>query len=158
MANTSINVISEGQPITYELINQIISTVNSVKQTTEEINQVIEVYGGERLGRAEDRKIIIQAGDFRLNFNEGTSTKAARANAEVSFPTQSVFSKRPYVTLAVEDGTSSSKGGKNSFITTTVTDLTTKGFTVRARRLTTNANVEEDSVRIHYIAIGTAAR
>lgn len=158
MANTNINVISEGQPVTYELINQIINTVNSVKQTTDEVSQVIEVYGGQRLGRSEDRKIIIQAGDFALNFNEGTGRRATRATAEVSFPTQSVFSVRPYVTLAVEDTTSSAQGGRDSFITTTVSDLTTKGFRVRARRLVTNANTEQDIVRIHYIAIGTAAR
>jgi len=158
MTETNINVISEGQPVTYELINQIINTVNSIKQTSDEVSQIIEVYGGQRLGRSEDRKIIIQAGDFPLDFGEGNSPKAARATANVTFPTESIFNTRPYVTLAVEDVSSSSQGGKNSFITTTITDLTTKGFTVRSRRLTSNANVEKDRVRVHYIAIGTAAR
>ena len=157
MANTNISVISEGQPLTYELINQIISAVNSIKQTTDEINQVIEVRGALIGGNEEDR-VVFQAGKVELDFSGASKASAARAVAEVTFAQKNAFSKVPYVTLGVQDPTSNRQDGRNTFITTVVTDLTTKGFRIRARRLTTNANTEADQVVVHYIALGTAAR
>lgn len=157
MTNTNISVISEGQPLTYELINQIISTVNSIKQTTDEISQSIEVQG-DLIGSKDEEKVIFQAGTATLDFSGASKTSAARATARVKFSDRNVFSRIPYVTLGVQDPTSSEQGGKNTFITTVVTDLTTKGFIIRARRLTSNANTERDQVTVHYIALGTAIR
>jgi hypothetical protein len=151
---TNLNVVPEGSPLTYELINQMINAINDLQKGDGGLNQIIDVYGA-RIGTKEDDKVLIFAGEFDLKFSAVSSgqSKSLTARQQVKFPSRNNFTKKPYVAIAIEDPSVGS--GNTSFIIATLSDVKRDGFLVRARRLLSpKGTAEADKVKGTYIAIG----
>ena len=69
-----INAVSEGQPLTYELINQIINEVNKIKEVPEDFGQSVEVYGPD-LGMSEEDTVKIVTGEYEFSLTAKDLTR-----------------------------------------------------------------------------------
>lgn len=141
-----INPISDGQPITYDLLNQIISQVNDVTSYTDEVRQIIEVYA-QGVGLREGNKVAIAAGSIDVRVDPNIKN----INIEGTFRNVS-FNENPYITATVIDrrGGPSGQGIQASVIT--ITELTKSSFKARVSVI---SPVEQGTtIKVHYIAIG----
>jgi len=142
-----INPISDGQPVTYELFNQMIAAINNIEDQQEELqNQVIQVFGDNLSSQGEVVKIA--CGAVELSFAE----KNANASAEATFSKRVAFSKRPYIALSVKDPSVNTI----TLPVPVIFEVTRTGFKVRARRLTSGVKDKDvvDKMVLNYIAVG----
>lgn len=142
-----INPISDGQPITYDLLNQIISQVNDVTSYTDDVRQIIEIYG-RGIGLREGNKIGIAVGSIVVSVPPNTQN----IDKDVADTFHKVtFNEKPYITATVVD--QRAKGGQGiqaSIIT--ITDLSKEGFKGRVSLI--NQIETGTTINVHYIAIG----
>jgi hypothetical protein len=144
-----ISPISDGQPITYDLLNQIISEVNRATSSiyTDEIKQIVQVFGNN-IGRKEDDKVVIAVGSVRVDVKTNSATVDP-----IVFPNNVGFDIAPYVCVTLVDQRTNEKSGQGiQFANVSVTNLTKTGMTVKIDLL---RSVERPTaISLHYIAIG----
>jgi len=146
-----INTITDGQPITYELLNQIIEQVNEVQVEQSDIKQIIEFYG-DNLGRREDDRIKVACGSQSIRLEKGKT----RFTENIKFPSNVGFDARPYVTATVIDNRLGTSGDGTSYAALTIVNLSKAGFDIRLDLI--QAPSRNTSLVIHYIAVGPGAR
>lgn len=150
-----INAISEGQPLTYELINQIINEINKVKEIPDDFGQNIEMYGPD-LGMSEQDTVKVATGVYEFNIKAKDIVK----DIEVPFrsrKTGTIFNKgNVVVTATVVDTATGKAGGGTQMATLTITGVTKTGFKARVQIL---KSVEKNvTMKINYIAIGAGPK
>lgn len=139
-----INVLSDGQPITYGLINQIINSINDLEPPERDTNQAIDVYGkGIRRGDNE-RIVIISDTESPVTI----SKNSIATNIEVKFK-NGVFSSPPVVTATLVD---SRRGDGISLANLTITEVAKTHFKAKIKLL--QAADSETNLKINYIAVG----
>jgi uncharacterized protein (UPF0335 family) len=143
----TIQIPSDGQPLTYELLKQIIDQVNRVSSSDlNDVKQIVNVYG-EGISQQEDAKAAIVTGGIVITLQKGNNY---RTTQPITFP--AVFSANPYVTVTIVDvNTAKAEGGVNGAVATVVA-LSKNGMTVKIELL--KEVPVNTSVRLHYIAIG----
>lgn len=143
-----VNPISDGQPLTYELLNQIINAVNDIKVEQRDIRKsIIDVIANNIKGD-DDEIVKVRLGTLELEFIKGE----AGARKSVTWGSRVTFTEKPFVAISVEDPTE-----KNIVLPVPVLfNVTKEGFSVRAKRLTAGVQdgVSADTLLVHYIAIG----
>jgi hypothetical protein len=141
-----INPISDGEPVTYELLNAIINQVNSIVIPTDEQAQIIKVYGNT-IGRKEDDVVKIAVGSQEVNVTATGIVNDIRFN----FPDGSNFQAAPYVTASIIDYKNEGQG--ISIGSLTITSITNQNFTARLKLITDLKKAT--TVRVNYIAVGS---
>ena len=150
-----INAISEGQPLTYELINQIINEVNKIKEIPEDFGQNIEVYGPD-LGMSEEDTVKIVSGVYELE------VKAKDITKQIDIPFRSgksgtIFNKdNVIVTASIVDRVHGKDNGGVQMANLTITNVTKTGFEAKIQIL--KAVKKNVSLQVHYIAIGAGPK
>lgn len=145
---SNLTAISDGEPITYALLNQIIEQVNSltVAETTQK--QTINVYG-ETIQTAENDVVNIAVGQQPLT----VSAKGGKQDVPIKFPKNVEFKAVPFVTATVVDYKGEGQG--ISFANVTIIQINKGGFTARVRLV---SELKKDTeINIHYIAIGSGS-
>jgi hypothetical protein len=141
-----INPISDGQPVTYELLNQIIEQVNKVSVSdTTDVKQIVEVRG-RGIAYQENDRAVIAAGKITIAIPKTQSIPIQT----VTFPV--TFTQTPYVTLTIVDTSISKTTGGLQAATATVVELnqTTMKVIIKLIRQVEVAT----SIQLHYIAVG----
>lgn len=149
---TSITPISDGQPITYELINQIIGSINNLSKSTNEAGteRIIEVFGPNI---SATNNVQIYTGEFFINFGNIRNAKESTATAQIQFGNKP-FTAIPYVIMSVVDP-SNDDNSEISYVSLTAIDITRNGFTCKARRMVAGKdNKNKDKLKVNFIAIG----
>lgn len=146
-----LNTISEGQPITYELINTIIAKLQDIPTLTENFGQDIEVYGKD-LGQSEKDRVKIVTGikQFEIKAND------INTNFSVAYEKGGNFSKDNIVvvcSIVDRDTSAGKKGGSGvQMANATITKISKTDFEVNVRILKSVKN--NVALELHYIAIG----
>lgn len=148
-----LNVISEGQPITYDVLNQIIQDLNNLqKNVPEDTDQNIEVEGPD-IGRSDQDSVKIISGikQFDIKGNDIV------VNVDVKFP-KGNFSKNSVVVVAsvIDKNFGQGAGGGAQMANATITNISTNGFVARVQIL--KSVKKQVSLELHYIAIGAGPR
>lgn len=149
---TSLSPISDGQPLTYELINQIIGAVNNLSKSSSEAGteRVIEVFG-PNITATNNVQIFI--GEFILNFGNIKNAKESTAKATVQFGNKP-FTSNPYVVMSIVDP-SNDEASDISYVSLTAINITKSGFTCMARRLVAGKDAKnKDKLKVNFVAIG----
>jgi hypothetical protein len=143
----TIQIPSDGQPLTYELLKQIIDQVNRVSSSDlNDVKQIVNVYG-EGISQQEDAKAAIVTGQRVITLQKGNNSRTTQT---ITFP--AVFSANPYVTVTIVDiNTAKAEGGVNGAVATVV-GLNKNGMTVKIELL--KEVPVNTSVRLNYIAVG----
>jgi uncharacterized protein (UPF0335 family) len=143
----TIQIPSDGQPLTYELLKQIIEQVNRVSSSDlNDVKQIVNVYG-EGISQQEDAKAIIVTGERVVSLARGNNSKTTQS---ITFP--AVFSATPYVTVTIVDvNTAKAEGGVNGAVATVVA-LSKIGMTVKVELL--KEVTVGTTIRVHYMAVG----
>lgn len=147
-----INPISDGQPITYDLLNQIITQVNSMTSPNYEKMQFIEIIdSGNLLSKTETEKTVIVVGKERIILD----AKKRQVDKEVTFPSDANFSATPYITTSLIDTKLGPSGAGLNYGDCTIIDRGKGNFKVRVS-LVAPKDVET-GIEINYIAIGPSS-
>jgi hypothetical protein len=143
-----INPISDGEPVTYELLNAIINQVNSIVVPSDDQAQIVKVYGNT-IGRKEDDVVKIAVGSQEVNV---TATGVVN-DIKFNFPDGTNFQSSPYVTTSIIDYKGEGQG--ISIGSLTITSITNQNFTARLKLITDLKKAT--TVRVNYIAIGSGS-
>lgn len=147
-----VNPISDGQPLTYELLNQIINAVNDIKIEQEDVKRSIIDVLAPTIKGADDEIIKIRCGTLELDFSKGE----AGAKTSVTWGDKVNFSEKPYILVTLEDPTVSAK--EHLLPVSVLYNVTKNGFSIRAKRVTANPNTTSaDQIIVNYMAIGPSA-
>lgn len=140
-----VDAIPDGQPLTYEIINQLISQVNKIKDVPEEEEQLIEISTPKVNVNNKDQVAKIHASikDFTLAKNDSNK------RVEVNFPKET-FTDNPIVVASIMD-MDKSVGGI-SMANLTIIEVTNKGFVARVQTLKSSKDLI--NLKVSYIAIG----
>lgn len=150
-----INAISEGQPLTYELINQIINEVNKIKELPEDFGQNVEVYGPD-LGMSEEDTVKIVSGVYEFDI------KGKDISRDIDVPFRSrasgtIFNKdNVVVTASIVDRERGKSGAGIQMATLTITNITKTGFEAKVRLI--KSLKDTVTLQVHYIAIGAGPK
>lgn len=144
-----INQISDGQPITYELLNQIIEQVNKVSTSDlNDVKQIVEVIGSG-IKRTEDARAIIAAGSITVVIPKTSNIPIQT----IKF--SEIFAANPYVSVTIVDVNTSKQDGGLNAATATVVGLTASEMQVKIQLI---RQIESaTSIRLHYIAVGPSS-
>jgi len=143
-----INPISDGEPVTYELLNAIINQVNSLAVPADDQRQIIKVYGNT-IGRKEDDVVKIALGALDVE----VPTTGVVKDIKFNFPDGTNFKSTPYVTASIIDFKGGESGQGISIGSLTIKSISSQNFTARLK-LITDLN-KATTVRINYIAVGS---
>ena len=138
-----INLINEGEPVTYELLNKIINKVNKFSDTDNDSSnaQVIKVSG---IPSTEDNMVKVAVGSRKVNV-----LKAEEKEVTIDFPEN--FKTNPFVVANIIDVLPKQQG--ISFGAVTITEITKQNFTAKIKLFTEEK--KNASININYIALGT---
>lgn len=143
-----INQISDGQPVTYELLNAIINQVNSIVIPADDQKQNIIVVGNT-IQTAEDDKVVIAVGSREVDI----PVSGSKDENDIKFPSNTGFKAIPYITTSIVDYKGAGQG--ISFANATITSITKESFSVRVRLV--SELKKPTTVRLNYIAIGSGS-
>lgn len=143
-----INQISDGQPVTYELLNGIINQVNSIVIPADDQKQNIIVVGNT-IQTAEDDKVVIAVGSREVEI----PVNGTKDENNIKFPSNTGFKAIPYITTSIIDYKNAGQG--ISFANATITSITKESFSVRVRLV--SELKKPTTVRLNYIAIGSGS-
>lgn len=152
----SIPRISDGQPVTYEFLNILVDAVNKLSNPeTGGANQDIEVTGSSYSLNKND-PVAIVVGRFTLEFGALTGRASGSVRAKtIQFDGQ--FKNTPLVFLSAVDDTADA-ANTTSYISVVATKVSKTSFTCRGRRTYAGKKaVQEDTITVNFVAIGTAA-
>lgn len=153
-----VNAISEGQPLTYDLINEIINQVNQVKELPDDFGQSVEVYGPD-IGMSDQDTVKIVTGSEDFAFGVNDSSKSI----EIKFKPQKnkngvIFSKNQVIVVAsVVDTEINKAGGGIQMANLTITSITKSGFEATVQILKADSK-KKLNMTVNYIAIGAGPR
>lgn len=139
-----INTISNGQPFTYQLLNQIIEEVNNIKQPEENVDE-IDVFG-PGLNNNTKPKIIFGKDDVTVPKDQTTFSGTANFNS-------SFTNDNPIVIVSLVDR-QAGNGVQMGHIT--ITSISNKNFEYRIRL--TKARGKDVSFDINYVAFGATSK
>jgi len=144
----TINPISDGQPVTYELLNAIINQVNSIVIPADDQKQNIMVVGNT-IQTAEDDKVKIAVGSREIDI----PVSGTKDENDIKFPSNTGFKAIPFITTSIIDYKGAGQG--ISFANATITSITKESFSVRVRLV--SELKKPTTVRLNYIAIGSGS-
>jgi len=144
----TINQISDGQPVTYELLNAIINQVNSIVIPDDDQKQNIIVVGNT-IQTAEDDKVVIAVGSREVDI----PVSGTKDENDIKFPSNTGFKAIPYITTSIIDYKGAGQG--ISFANATITSITKESFSVRVRLV--SELKKPTTVRLNYMAIGSGS-
>jgi len=140
-----MNTISDGQPFTYELLNNIIENLNALKEPEEGDEEFIEIDG---TGKNEKRKpkIIFNRTDDIIPANQTS------VDNTVKF-TSNFENDNPVVVATLIDP---EKGGNIPVGYVVITGVTNHNFSYRIKLI--RKREKSTSVRLNYIAFGYTSK
>jgi len=138
-----INTISDGSPITYELINTMIQEINKIKELPEDSNQNIVVRGPGLANNNNTAKIIAGREKITLGAND------LALNKNIKFVNNGFSSDNPIVTASMVDA--DDEGGVQ-LANITITEVNKSNFTVKIKLL--KARKKAVNFTVNYIAVG----
>lgn len=144
----TLNQISDGQPVTYELLNAIITQVNSIVVPADNQKQNIMVVGNT-IQTAEDDKVVIAVGSREIDI----PVSGTKDENDIKFPSNTGFKAIPFITTSIIDYKGAGQG--ISFANATITSITKESFSVRVRLV--SELKKSTTVRLNYIAIGSGS-
>jgi hypothetical protein len=144
----TLNNISDGQPVTYELLNAIITQVNSIVIPADDQKQNIRVVGNT-IQTAEDDKVVIAVGSREID----VPVSGTKDENDIKFPSNTGFKAIPFITTSIIDYKGAGQG--ISFANATITSITKESFSVRVRLV--SELKKSTTVRLNYIAIGSGS-
>ena len=144
----TLNQISDGQPVTYELLNAIINQVNSIVIPADDQKQDIMVVGNT-IQTAEDDKVKIAVGSREIDI----PVSGTKDENDIKFPSNTGFKAIPFITASIIDYKGAGQG--ISFANATITSITKESFSVRVRLV--SELKKTTTVRLNYIAIGSGS-
>jgi hypothetical protein len=144
----TLNQISDGQPVTYELLNAIITQVNSIVIPADDQKQNIRVVGNT-IQTAEDDKVVIAVGSREID----VPVSGTKDENDIKFPSNTGFKAIPFITTSIIDYKGAGQG--ISFANATITSITKESFSVRVRLV--SELKKSTTVRLNYIAIGSGS-
>lgn len=144
----TLNQISDGQPVTYELLNAIITQVNSIVVPADDQKQNIMVVGNT-IQTAEDDKVVIAVGSREIDI----PVSGTKDENDIKFPSNTGFKAIPFITTSIIDYKGAGQG--ISFANATITSITKESFSVRVRLV--SELKKSTTVRLNYIAIGSGS-
>lgn len=152
---TSIPLISDGQPVTYEFLNLLVGAVNKLsKPDTDGSDQDITITGGTGFSLPKSSGVSVVIGTFTLNFGSIKNAKQSTAKATPKFSGE--FKDPPLVFVSAVDP-SSDTNEDISYLSLTVTQTSATQFTCKARRMVAGKDsTNKDKITVNYIAIGRA--
>ena len=152
---TSIPLISDGQPVTYEFLNLLVGAVNKLsKPETGGEDQDITITGGTNYSLPKSSGVSVVIGSFTLNFGSIQNAKQSTATATAKFSGQ--FKSAPLVFVTAVDP-SSDTNSDISYISLTVTQVSAAQFTCKGRRMVAGKDAtNKDKIDVNFIAIGPA--
>lgn len=146
----TLNNISDGQPVTYKLLNDIIDQVNRIVIPEDDQKQDIMVVGnGNTIQTAEDDKVRIAVGSREID----VPVSGTKDEPDIKFPSNTGFKAIPFITTSIIDYKGAGQG--ISFANATVTSITKESFSVRVRLV--SELKKPTTVRLNYIAIGSGS-
>jgi hypothetical protein len=154
MSSNIVPPISDGQPITYEFLNQVVSAVNKLGKTESgESNQDVEFRGvGYSLNKRDS--ILVVVGKFSLSFDSLSDITTSTRKKTLSF--NSNFKQPPLVFLSAVDE-SAEKQDDTSYVSLIATDISKSAFTCRARRTLSGKKAQSgDKLVVNFLAVGPA--
>lgn len=140
-----LNTPSNGQPFTYQLLNQIIEEINNIKQPEENVDE-IDVYGPGLNNNTTKPKIIFGKDDVTVPKDQTTFSGTANFNS--SFTNDS-----PIVIASLVDR---QEGNGVQMGHITITSISSKGFSYRIRL--TKSRGKDVSFDVNYIALGATSK
>jgi hypothetical protein len=141
-----INTISDGQPFTYQLLNQIIQSINDIKEPEEGNEELIEIRGPETSNSKNKPLVIFDSDTLTIPENQ-TSRDATRAFRGGG------FNSNPIVIATLVDPEA---GGTVPIGYLIVTKVTNNNFTYRVKLL--RKRTKSTNVEINYVAFGTTSK
>lgn len=139
-----IPALSDGQPLTYELINKIIEKLGSIKEPAEDQSPNILFFGPNLKQTSKDTTIVI-CGSHSFNM----PANAPSNPVTVKFKSGKKFIKPPIVTANIVDPV---KGGSPDMATLVITEQKVDEFVVKVSVL--KSNKKAIPLQINYIAVG----
>jgi hypothetical protein len=143
-----LSPISDGQPVTYELLNAIINQVNSIVIPADDQKQNIMVVGNT-IQTAEDDRVKIAVGSREIDI----PVSGTKDENDIKFPSNTGFKAIPFITASIIDYKGAGQG--ISFANATITSITKESFSVRVRLV--SELKKTTTVRLNYIAIGSGS-
>lgn len=139
----TLNLINDGEPITYQKLNQMIQRINELDKTSdsEDQQEQIIVVNGSTIGNKD--KVRVEVGSKKIIVPKGEEKEIS-----LDFPVP--FSNNPYVVCNVIDILPKQSG--ISFGAVTITEITKKAFSAKVKLFSEEKSV---SVNVNYIALGT---
>ena len=142
-----IPALSDGQPLTYELINKIIEKLASIKDPVEDQSQNIEVYG-PNINRTSRGRTKIVSGTQAFNLSSDSVEQIFTIEYNKG-KAGTLFTKVPIVTATIVDP---ERGGSPEMATLTIIEQSPKEFKVKVKVI--KSKKKNIPIRINYIAIG----
>jgi hypothetical protein len=154
MSSNIVPPISDGQPITYEFLNQVVSAVNKLGKTESgESNQDIEFRGVSYALNKKDSVLVVM-GKFSMEFGSLANVSSSTARKTIKF--NGNFKQPPLVFLSAVDE-SADKQADTSYVSLIATDISKSAFTCRARRTLSGKSAQKkDELVINFLAVGPA--
>lgn len=142
-----VDPIQDGQPITYELFNQLIDAVNNPKGN-DKTQQDVEVYILKQLGPKIEKTAVIDAGTVSFTMPKNDTTKVVNIKYK-----SANFTEVPVVTATLLDTVK--KGGGISLANITIIDVSKDSCDIKIKTL--KSDDSETTLKINYIAIGAGS-
>lgn len=148
-----VNTISDGQPLTYDILNQIISEVNKIKDVPEDYGMNVEVYGPDMAGTSDQDTAKIISGTYQFDIKEKDTT----VNLEIPYGRGAPFSKDNVIVVASVVDKFLGKGtGGVQMANVTITGINKTKFEARVQIL--KSVKQKVALQLNYIAIGAGPR
>jgi len=142
-----LNSISDGQPFTYELLNKIIESINSIKVPEEGDDSIIEIIG--KGGNPKNKPLIIFGNDeITIPENQTGETKTISFEGKTNFNNEN-----PIVIATLVDPEA---GGSVPIGYLIVTKTTNSNFDCRVKLIRKRTNTT--NVRVNYVAFGYTSK
>lgn len=146
-----IDAIPDGQPLTYETLNSIISEVNKIKDVPENNQQVINVFG-PKIKKSDNDTVKIISGQRNFEVKAKDSTMFLRISFDTNANAGTFSNDQVVVTASLMDRETGKKGEGISMSDITIVSVDKKGFEVRFKFM--KAPDHTVNLTLNYIAIG----
>jgi hypothetical protein len=143
-----MNTISDGQPFTYQLLNQIIESINAIKEPEEGNEDLVDIRG-PGVDNAKNKPLIIFGSDT-IDIPENRTTESRSK----SFGSGATFdNSNPIVLATLVDPES---GGSIPVGYLIITKITNKNFEYTVKLL--RKRTKSTKVEINFVAFGTTSK
>jgi hypothetical protein len=156
MSSNIVPPISDGQPVTYEFLNQVVDAVNKLgKIDSEGSGQDITIKGsGQSVGYSFGAKAAVEiiVGRFSLEF--ASIANVSKSTSQKTIKIGGNFKSPPLIFLSPVDETAE-KSATTSYISIVATNVSKTSFTCRARRTIAGKDAQKkDEIIVNFLAIG----